>query len=46
MMSGLVAFICNKYGRYLGSDEYTDLRIHSFTDISLDRPWASMNWSL
>ena len=36
----LVAFLLHKYGRYLGSDEYTDLRIHSFTDISLDRPWT------
>ena len=36
----LVAFLLRKYGRYLGSDEYTDLRIHSFTDISLDRPWT------
>ena len=34
------AMLLNKYGRYLGSDEYTDLRIHSFTDISLDRPWT------
>ena len=36
----LVAFLLHRYGRYLGSDEYTDLRIHSFTDISLDRPWT------
>ena len=36
----LVVFLLRKYGRYLGSDEYADLRIHSFTDISLDRPWT------
>ena len=40
----LVVFLLRKYGRYLGSDEYTDLRIHSFTDISLDRPWTFYEW--
>ena len=34
------AMLLNKYGRYLGSDEYPDILIHSFTDISFDRPWT------
>ena len=38
--AGRVFFLLRKYGRYLGSDEYTDFRIHSFTDILLDRPWT------
>lgn len=29
-----------KYGRYRGSDEYESFHIHTFEDISLDRPWA------
>ncbi len=37
----LVAFLLGKYGRYLGSEQYSDVRIHSFTDISLDSPWTS-----
>ena len=37
---GRFAFLLSKYGRYQGSDEYSDFRIHSFTDISLDRPWT------
>ena len=37
---GRFAVLLSKYGRYLGSDEYSDFRIHSFADISLDRPWT------
>ena len=33
------AFLLSKYGRYLGSDEYTGFRVHNFLDISLARPW-------
>ncbi len=36
----LVAFLLRKYGRCLGSEEYSDFAIHSFNDISLDRPWT------
>ena len=32
--------LLGKYGRYLGSDEYANIRIHNFADISLDRPWT------
>ena len=34
------AFLLGKYGRYLGSDEYTDFRVYNYADISLDRPWT------
>ncbi len=32
--------LLGKYGRYLGSEEYANIRIHNFTDISLNRPWT------
>ena len=32
--------LLSKYGRYLGSDEYTNFQIHNYTDIVLDRPWT------
>lgn len=36
----LVAFLLGKYGRFLGSEEYANFRIHSFTELSLDHPWT------
>ena len=36
----LVAFLLGKYGRYLGNEEYANFRIHSFTELSFDRPWT------
>ena len=35
-----VVTLLNKYGRYLGSDEYAAFQIHTYTDIVLDRPWT------
>ena len=35
-----IVFLLNKYGRYLSSDEYADFQIHTYTDISLERPWT------
>ena len=32
--------LLGKYGRYLQSTKYDSFQIHSFTDLSLDRPWA------
>ena len=32
-------FLLSKYGRYQGSEGYADHRIHSYTDISLERSW-------
>ena len=29
-----------KYGRYLGTEEYTNIRIHNFADVSTDLPWT------
>ena len=33
-------FLLSKYGRYQGSEEYADYRIHNYTDISLERSWS------
>ena len=33
-------FLLSKYGRYQGSEAYADHRIHSYNDISLERPWT------
>ena len=38
--TGRFAFLLNKHGRYLNSNEYPDFQIHTYTDISLDRPWT------
>ena len=35
-----IMLLMDKYGRYLGSDEYATFQIHTFTDIALDRPWT------
>ena len=35
-----VAVLLGKYGRYLGSEEFVNFQIHSFSDISLDHPWT------
>ena len=50
-MSGLVVetntsslLLLDKYGRYLGSEEYAAFRIHTYTDIALDRPWTSYEY--
>ena len=45
--TGRFAFLLNKYGRIPNSDVYEDFQIHTYTDISLERPWTfSMNiWS-
>ena len=32
--------LLSKYGRYVDSDEFTNFRIHTFTDLALDRPWT------
>ncbi len=33
------AFLLDKYGLYLGSEDHGNFLIHSYTDILLDRPW-------
>ena len=33
-------FLLRKYGRYSGTEQYTDFRVHSYTDIIRDRPWT------
>ena len=38
--TGRFAILLSKYGRYLNSDEYPDFQIHTYTDISLERPWT------
>lgn len=32
--------LLGKYGRYWGTDEYANIRIHSFADVATDRPWT------
>jgi len=32
--------LLDKYGRYLGSDEYDAFQVHTYTDVDLDRPWT------
>ena len=32
--------LLDKYGRYLGSDEYDAFQVHTYTDFDLDRPWT------
>lgn len=34
------AFLLGKYGRYLGSEDYGNFRIHSYSDVSLDGTWV------
>ena len=29
-----------KYGRFLGSEAYVDFRVHSFANVTIDRPWT------
>ncbi len=36
----LLDILLGKYGRYLGSDAYVNFQVHTYTDISLDRPWT------
>ena len=33
-------FLLRKYGSYLGSEEYADLRVYNYVDISLAHPWT------
>lgn len=35
-----IIVLMGKYGRYLSSEEFADFRIHTYTNISLDRPWT------
>ncbi len=35
--SELLAFVLSKYGRYHGSEEYNDFRVHNYGAPSLDR---------
>ena len=35
-----IAVLLSKYGRYLSTDRYASFQIHSYTDITLDRPWS------
>ena len=38
--TGRFAFLLNKYGRFPNSDVYKDFHIHTYSDISLERPWT------
>ena len=32
--------LLDKHGRYMGSEEFVNFRIHTYTEIALDRSWA------
>ncbi len=36
----LIATLVSRYGRYVSSEEHAGLRIHTFSDITFDRPWT------
>lgn len=38
--TGRVSVLLHKYGRYVGTEYFDDFRIHSFTDVALDRAWT------
>lgn len=38
--SATLDFLLRKYGRYAGSDELEDFRVHDYVDISLQQPWT------
>lgn len=35
-----IDFLLRKYGRHSGTAQYTDFRVHSYTDFVRDRPWT------
>ena len=35
-----ISLLLDKYGSYLGSDEFDNFRIHTYTDLKLDRSWS------
>ena len=35
-----IVVLLSKYGRYLGSEEFANFQLHTYTDIALDRPWT------
>ena len=35
-----ITVLLSRYGRYLGSDDYDSFAIHTFSDVSLERPWT------
>ena len=37
---GQIIFLFDKYGRFQGSEEGPSFRIHTYTDLSLDRHWT------
>ena len=38
------AFLLGKYGRNLESEDHGSFRVHTYTDVSLDRPWISYDY--
>ncbi|MXZ23123.1 MAG: hypothetical protein F4Y84_21475 [Caldilineaceae bacterium SB0665_bin_25] len=35
-----LAVLFDKYGRYMGTEQYADFQIKNYAEISLDRPWT------
>ena len=38
--TGRVAVLLGKYAQFKDSEHFNDFRIHTYTDVSLDRPWT------
>ena len=35
-----IAILLSKYGRFLGSEEFANFQLHTYTDIAMDRSWT------
>ena len=35
-----IVALLSRYGRYLGSKDFASFRVHTYTDVTLDRPWT------
>ncbi len=35
-----LSFLLGKYGRYLGTEQFSEFSVHGYTDVSLERSWT------
>ena len=35
-----LSFLLDKYGRYLGTEQFSEFSVHGYTDVSLERSWT------
>ncbi len=38
--ANFLTILLDKYGRYVGTEEYDGIHVDAYTDISIDRPWV------